>query len=143
VTKTTETFSIKIMKQCGKMKRSATLILIISHRFLAEPIAPQPQQQCWNNPACVTLKFEGSCCPTDDFRWLDCCSEKNETHTNQKDEGISVKRSLLSAQCSQYSGCAHLANDCCPTTSDGVMLVSSQTQDSDCSSHSEFIHLFP
>jgi hypothetical protein len=107
------------MKKCGKLKRSATLILILSHRFLAQPIAPDPQQQCSNNPACVTLKFEGSCCPTDDFRWLDCCSEKNKS-----DERISVNRSLLSAQCSQYSGCAHLANDCCPTR-DGVMLVSS------------------
>jgi hypothetical protein len=27
-------------------------------------------------------------------------------------------------KCSRYSGCAHLANDCCPTKA-GVMLVSS------------------
>jgi hypothetical protein len=31
-------------------------------------------------------------------------------------------------KCSRYSGCAHLADDCCPTKS-GVMLVSSCRMD--------------
>eukprot|EP00980_Cylindrotheca_fusiformis_P015300 scaffold4266_cov83-Cylindrotheca_fusiformis.AAC.5 len=109
------------------MKQYAPLLFLLSDRFLAA----ESLQQCSDNPTCAALKLEGSCCPTNDFRWLDCCENdenndigiRNETLKNDNERIPATNRALTPSQCSAYSDCAHLAGDCCPTTS-GVMLVS-------------------
>lgn len=113
------------------MKRSA-IIIILSYRLLAQTVSADPLRQCSHNPACAELELEGACCPTQDFLFLDCClgTNDNETETRISDQNpmddskLQYSRSLfVTPQCSRYTGCAHLAADCCPTR-DGVMLVS-------------------
>jgi hypothetical protein len=101
--------------ECEKDIRSGSLDQICEQYCLdQEPIIPQEDEpdiaatnqnseaSCDLNPGCSALGMLGSCCPSADGVFLNCCEREF-------------------AQYQVHPACSHLTNDCCPTET-GVFL---------------------
>lgn len=70
---------------------------------------------------CLTLKLEGTCCPTAGGTYLGCCGANHVPSVSTGNSSSPEAPGGDERACSSHPGCASLGGDCCPAP-DGTML---------------------
>ena len=80
---------------------------------------PTEDAACSAHPECAARGLTGDCCPTDDDKRLDCCSN---THSPTPSPTNKPTIDYPDSSCAAYPACSHLEGECCPTD-DGLKLA--------------------